>query len=137
MRLDDLEQAMLAGAHGPALRAALEQQVKVGEFFGAGDFVPVTQAYLMADTESLGESGVAWLESIADGKARVRVPTITDPRGTDFAKAGVLRQPAWAVALERSAVEAFTRLGVLMSDTWLNYRLVAAPARVQAVAFGE
>jgi predicted aconitase len=137
MRLDDLEQAMLAGAHGPALRAALEHQVKVGEFFGAADFVPVTQAHLMADTESLGESGVAWLESIADGQARVRVPTITDPRGTDFAKAGVLRQPAWAVALERRAVEAFRRLGVLMTDTCINYQTIQAPAPGEAVAFGD
>jgi len=137
MRLDDLEQAMLAGAHGPALRAALEHQVKVGEFFGAADFVPVTQAHLMADTESLGESGVAWLESIADGKARVRVPTITDPRGTDFAKAGVLRQPTWAVALERRAVEAFRRLGVLMTDTCINYQTIQAPARGEHLAYGD
>ena len=37
----------------------------------------------MADTESLGEAGVAWLESLAAMPAkerRVRIPTITDPR---------------------------------------------------------
>ncbi len=31
-----------------------EHQIKVGDFFGAADFVPVTQAHIMADTESLG-----------------------------------------------------------------------------------
>ena len=44
----------------------------------------------MADTESLGEAGVRWLEGLAattEGQRRVRIPTITDPRGTDFAKA--------------------------------------------------
>ena len=45
---------MLAGEMGAALRAAIEHQIKVGEFFGAADFVPVTQAHIMADTESLG-----------------------------------------------------------------------------------
>ena len=37
---------------------ALRHQIAVGDFFGAADFVPVTQAHIMADTESLGEAGV-------------------------------------------------------------------------------
>jgi predicted aconitase len=140
MKLDDQERAMLAGELGAAAKAAIEHQVKVGEFFGAADFVPVTQAHLMADTESLGEAGVRWLESLgaADGgRVRVRIPTITDPRGTDFGKTNVLRQPAWAVDLERRAVEAFRRLGVLMTDTCINYQTIQAPARGESVAFGD
>ena len=90
MKLNDLERSMLAGELGAATKSALEHQVKVGEFFGAAGFVPVTQAHIMADTESLGEPGIAWLESLGRGDGRVRVPTITDPRGTDFAKTSVL-----------------------------------------------
>jgi hypothetical protein len=30
----------------------------------------------------------------------VRIPTITDPRGTDFAKAGVLKQAPWMLTLD-------------------------------------
>jgi len=56
------EQDMLAGKCGPVARLALQHQIKVGEFFGAEDFVPVTQAHIMADTESLGPAGVEWLE---------------------------------------------------------------------------
>jgi predicted aconitase len=140
MKLDDLERAMLAGELGAAARAAIEHQIKVGDFFGAADFVPVTQAHIMADTESLGEAGVRWVESLAaadGGRARVRVPTITDPRGTDFAKTAVLRQPDWAVDRERRAVDAFRRLGVLMTDTCINYQTIQAPARGESVAFGD
>jgi predicted aconitase len=140
VKLDDTERAMLAGELGAAAKAAIEHQVKVGEFFGAADFVPVTQAHVMADTESLGEAGVRWLERLAameGGRARVRVPTITDPRGTDFAKAGVLRQPAWVAGLERRAIDAFRALGVLMTDTCINYQTIQAPARGEAVAFGD
>ncbi len=138
MRLDDAERAMLAGEFGPAARIALQHQIEVGEFFGAKDFVPVTQAHVMADTESLGEAGVRWLESLAANEgARVRVPTITDPRGTDFARAGVLKHPAWIVGLERRAVDAFRRLGVMMTDTCINYQTIQAPARGEAVAFGD
>jgi hypothetical protein len=137
VKLDDLESKMLDGELGAAVKAAIEHQVKVGEFFGAEDFVPVTQAHIMADTESLGQAGVAWVESLVKDQGRVRVPTITDPRGTDFAKAAVLKHPAWIVELERRAVQAFSKLGVLMTDTCINYQTIQAPARGESVAFGD
>ncbi len=137
MKLNDLERSMLAGELGAAAKSALEHQVKVGEFFGAADFVPVTQAHIMADTESLGEPGIVWLESLVRDKGRVRVPTITDPRGTDFAKTSVLGHSARIVDLERRAIEAFKKLGVLMTDTCINYQTIQAPARGESVAFGD
>ena len=88
MRLSDEERAMLAGEFGEPRRWAIAHQIAVGEFFDAADFVPVSQAHIMADTESLGEAGVRFLEGLAaapEAERRVRVPTITDPRGIDFA----------------------------------------------------
>jgi predicted aconitase len=137
MKLNDLERAMRAGELGEVAQLAIEHQVQVGEFFGAPDFVPVTQAHVMADTESLGEAGVAWLESLARDGGRVRVPTITDPRGTDFAKAGVLGQAPWMLALERRAIAAFEGLGVSLTDTCINYQTIQAPTRGESVAFGD
>jgi len=139
MRLNDEEQDILAGKCGPVARLALQHQVKVGEFFGAEDFVPVTQAHIMADTESLGEAGVQWLEGLADAdaQARVRVPTITDPRGTDFAKASFLGQTTTMLELERRAILAFVRLGVTMTDTCINYQTIQSPTRNEHVAFGD
>ena len=55
MRLTDEEKAMLAGELGEPRRWAIAHQIAVGEFFDAADFVPVSQAHIMADTESLGE----------------------------------------------------------------------------------
>jgi predicted aconitase len=137
VKLNELEKAMLGGELGAAAQAALEHQIKVGEFFNAADFVPVTQAHIMADTESLGEAGVAWLESLAKDAGSVRVPTITDPRGTDFSKLNVLRHPSWIQQLERRTIEAFRKLGVLMTDTCINYQTIQAPARGESVAFGD
>lgn len=119
---------------------ALAHQIAVGDFFGAEDFVPVTQAHIMADTESLGEAGVRWLEGLAAAEQtarRVRVPTITDPRGTDFAKADFLRQTSSMIDLERRAIAAFEKLGVAMTDTCINYQTIAAPTRNEHVAFGD
>src|SRR3954452_195678 len=95
MRVTDEEKAMLAGELGEVWRWAIRHQIAVGEFFDAADFVAVAQAHVMADTESLGEAGVRWLEGLAalpQDERRVRVPTITDPRGLDFASYKRLRQ---------------------------------------------
>src|SRR5436190_12966506 len=140
MTLNDEEQDILAGKAGPVARLALQHQKSVGEFFGAKDFVPVTQAHIMADTESLGEAGVRWLESLAatrEGQRRVRIPTITDPRGTDFAKAASLGQTSAMLDLERRAISALVTLGVVMTDTCINYQTVQAPTPNEHVAFGD
>ena len=140
MRLSDHEQAMLAGEMGPVRQIALQHQVKVGDFFGAADFVPVTQAHVMSDTESLGEAGVAWLERLASHSTperRVCIPTITDPRGTDFSKAALLKQALWMLDLEQRAIDALVKLGVMMTDTCINYQTVLAATRAEHVAFGD
>lgn len=137
MKLTDMEAAMLAGEAGPAVKTAIEHQIKVGDFFGAADFVPVTQAHVMADTESLGQAGVMWLERLADAGGRVCIPTITDPRGTDFSKASFLGHQEWMLELERRAIEAFVRLGVSMTDTCINYQTILAATRGEHVAFGD
>src|SRR6266851_8789130 len=140
MKLTDEEIDILAGKAGPVPQQALRHQIKVGEFFGAEDMVPVTQAHLMADTESLGEAGVRWLEGLAattDGQLRVRIPTITDPRGTDFANADWLGQTAAMLGLERRAISAFEALGVAMTNTCINYQTIQAPTRNEHVAFGD
>lgn len=48
MRLTDLEQSMLDGKQGGAVREALAFQLEVGRFFGAERFVPITNAHLWA-----------------------------------------------------------------------------------------
>jgi len=65
MRLTEDERAMLAGAAGEPRRWAIQHQIAVGEFFDAADLVPVSQAHIMADTESLGKAGIRFLESSA------------------------------------------------------------------------
>jgi predicted aconitase len=140
MRLTDEEEAMRAGKSGPAVQWAVEHQIRVGRYFGARDFVPVTQAHIMADTESLGAAGVEWLERMAalpPEQRRVRIPTITDPRGTDFAAAHRLKQEPWMLALERRAIAAFEALGLLMTDTCINYQTIMPPVRGEHVAYGD
>jgi len=140
MRLTDEEKAMQGGNLGQALKWAIEHQVRVGRYLGAHDFVPVSQAHIMADTESLGVAGVEWLERMAGlppAQRRVRIPTITDPRGTDFAAAQRLKHEPWMLDLERRATAAFEALGILMTNTCINYQTIMPPVRGEHVAYGD
>ena len=140
MRLTDEERAMLAGELGEPRRWAIAHQIEVGAFFDAADFVAVSHAHIMADTESLGEAGVRFLEGLAAAPQpdrRVRVPAITDPRGIDFAIYRRLGQNAAMVALERRAIAALSACGVLMTDTCINYQTIMAPLRGEHVAYGD
>ncbi|HKU06839.1 MAG TPA: aconitase X catalytic domain-containing protein [Bradyrhizobium sp.] len=140
MRLNEEEKAMLAGEFGPLRQWAIDHQIKVGQYLKAPDLVPVMQAHIMADTESLGEAGVEWLEGwnrLPEKERFVRIPTITDPRGTDFGAATRLKQQPWMVDLERRAIDAFRALGVLMTDTCINYQTIMPPVRGEHAAYGD
>jgi predicted aconitase len=140
MRLTDEERAMLVGELGEPRRWAIAHQIEVGAFFDAADFVAVSQAHIMADTESLGEAGMRFLDGLAgapEAARRVRVPAITDPRGIDFAIYRRLGQNAAMAALERRAIAALSACGVLMTDTCINYQTIMAPVRGEHVAYGD
>lgn len=140
MKLNDHEQAMLAGNMGPARQRAMAQQIEIGRFFDAEDMVEVAQAHIMADTESLGEAGVRFLEDLADmplDQCKVCIPTITDPRGADFnAYQRINHNPVY-VELERRADQAFRALGILMTDTCINYQTMMPPVLGEHLAMGD
>ena len=77
MKLNQHEQSMLDGEQDAARKWAMDHMLQVGRFFDAEDMVEVSQAHIMADTESLGEAGVQFLESFAalpESERRVRIP---------------------------------------------------------------
>jgi predicted aconitase len=140
MRLTDEERAMLAGEAGPVRQWAIRHQIAVGDFFDAAEFVAVGQAHVMADTESLGEAGVGWLEGLAaarEAQRRVAIPTITDPRGLDFASYKRLKQTDAMADIEARTIRAFEALGVLMTNTCINYQTILPPVRGEHLALGD
>lgn len=140
MRLDPEQEAMRAGELGPARQWAIRHQMQVGAFFDAPDLVPVGQAHIMADTEATGPAGVSFVEHLASlprEHRRVRIPTITDPRGVDFSAYQRLKQTEGMADLERRLIEAFEALGVMMTNTCINYQTILPPVRGEHLAFGD
>jgi predicted aconitase len=137
MKLSDEEQAMLASEMGPAKRWAVDHQLKVGRFFDAQDLVAVSQAHMMIDPESVGEPGVAFLEQLVANRARVTIPMITDPRGVDLAHYHPLGQTEAMANLERRTIAALSAMGILMTDTCINYQTIMPPVFGEHVAYGD
>jgi predicted aconitase len=65
------------------------------------------------------------------------VPTITDPRGLDLATYKKLRQTEAMAELEVRAAKAFEALGVLMTNTCINYQTVLPAVRGEHLAMGD
>jgi predicted aconitase len=140
MKLTDYEESIGAGDMGEPRRLALEHQIKIGQFFDAEDLVEISQVHLMADTESLGVAGVEFLEKVAGypkDERRTIVPTVTDPRGTDFNAYKRMKQQDDWIDLERRAIDAFQSLDVMMTDTCINYQVIIPPVQGEHVAFGD
>lgn len=140
MKLSPEEEAMLHGECGEARRWALDHQLQVGRMFDADDMVEVSQAHMMADPESLGEAGVALIEHLAtlpEADRRVAIPMITDPRGVDLNYYDPLGQTEEMAQLERRFIAATSRLGIILTDTCINYQTIMPPVRGDHVAYGD
>jgi predicted aconitase len=137
MYLNDEEKSMLNGDLGRAKKWAIEHQIKVGNFFSAENFVSVSQAHMMVDPESIGEAGVIFLEDLVKMGAGVSVPTITDPRGVDLNYYKPLGQTEEMANIDRRTIEACTSMGILMTNTCVNYQTIMPPVFGDHVAYGD
>ena len=140
MRLNEMEQAMLAGELGEARQYAMQQILRVGKFFDAEDCVEVSQVHLMADPEAVGEQGINFLEELAqlpEHERAVRVPTVTDPRGVDFNAYKRLGQSEFHRDLENRLSSAFEMFGIMMTNTCINYQTIMPPVLGEHIAFGD
>ncbi len=131
---------MLNGEMGEPRRWSMEHMLQVGQFFDADDFVEVSQAHIMADTESLGEAGIEFLERLANfpvDQRSVKIPMITDPRGIDFCHYKRLKQTDLMASLEQRTIRAFESMGIVMTNTCINYQTIMPPVRGEHLAFGD
>lgn len=137
IRLTDRERRIRAGELGEPARIAIEQQIAVGEFFGAERLVPVANVHMMGDTEVMGEGGLGFIQALVDQGARFTVPVTTNARCVDFERAAAVRQRPELVASERRLVANLRALGAMLVDTCVNYQTVYQPQRGEHLAWGD
>jgi predicted aconitase len=137
VRLSEAENELLGGARGDIVAEALRGQIEVGDFLGAERFVPVGNVHMMGDIEVMGEGGLEYLRRVATSGARCAVNTTTNARCFDFEHAERLGQDPENVARERDLISCLRKIGVMTTDTCINYQAVYQPHLGEHIAWGD
>ena len=137
MTLNDLEIAMLRGDHGVVVKESIEFQIEVGSFFGAKEFVPITNAHVMGDIEVMGDGGLGILEKMSNSEVKCRVPTSSNARCMHFGDFDNLRADEVEVQKERKIIGYLKDMNIAPTDTCINYQTVYQPKLGEHVAWGD
>jgi predicted aconitase len=111
--------------------------MELGKFCGARRFVPVTNVHMMGDIEVMGDAGLRYLKDEVALGARCAVGTTTNARCIDFAHSARMGQDATEVAKERELIGCLRSMGVITTDTCINYQTVYQPHLGEHVAWGD
>ena len=138
MRLNDIEKAMLDGEYGKAAKWAIGYQQQVGDFFDAEEFVEVRLIRIDADRETVGETGIAFLEELADlplSERRPRAFGVADFRGFDTVAFQHLLPGRDLSAQTDTVAEAFKTLGITSSHPYINDHSVTPPGFGEVICY--
>lgn len=137
MQLTREEERMLRGEMGEAVKQALQVQLEVGKFFGAERFVPVSNVHMMGDVEVMGDGGLEFLRRMVELEARCAAHTTTNARCFDFAYVERLNQNLDAAEKEKELISYLRQMGVMTTDTCINYQALYQPHFGEHVAWGD
>lgn len=137
MQLTPEENGMLRGDMGEPVRQALQVQLEVGEFFGAKNFVPVSNVHMMGDIEVMGDGGLEFLRRMVELGAQCVVNTTTNARCFDFNYVEHLNQDPSTAEKEKALIFYLQQMGVITADSCINYQALYQPHLGEGVAWGD
>ncbi len=138
MNLIPLEQEMLDGEYGPAVRKAMEILVALGTIYQAERMVPVTSVQIAGVSyDNLGEAGLQFLADMAEGGGQARVLATLNPAGMDVENWQALRIDADFAANQIRVIDAFARMGVVTTCSCTPYLTGNLPHYGEHVAWAE
>ncbi len=137
MQLTKEEQRMLSGEEGYAVRKSMEILVALGDIYGAESLIKVGSVQVAGVSyHNLGDAGLEFLNELAkDG--RVRVLTTLNPAGMDLENWRALGISEEFAAKQNLVIDAFTRMGILISCTCTPYFIGNLPRYGEHIAWSE
>jgi predicted aconitase len=137
MNLTIQEQLMLDGKEGYAVRKSMEILVALGDIFGAESLIKVGSVQVAGVSyHNLGDAGLEFLNELAkDGK--VRVLTTLNPAGMDLENWKALGISEDFAVKQNQVIDAFERMGILISCTCTPYLIGNLPRYGEHVAWSE
>lgn len=138
MRLEQIQQEMLAGENGPAARKSMEILAALGTIYGAEHMLPVTSVQIAGVSyDNLGEAGLQFLAEMATGGGKARVLTTLNPAGMDVDNGQAMGiSPEFALQQQR-VLDAFAAMGVITTCTCTPYLIGNVPHFGENIAWAE
>jgi len=138
MFLTRVQEQMLEGEHGDAVRKSMELLVALGDVFGAERLTSVESAHISGVSyKNLGDAGTEWLEEQAALGSRCRVRATLNPAGMDMEKWREMNVPPEFAEGQWRVIDAFTKMGVEPTCTCTPYLIGHVPRRGVQVAWSE
>jgi predicted aconitase len=137
VHLTPSEHALLAGETGnDGTRMAMEIVAGAARMLGAGALVEVVSSHIDGCLYH-GDSGVLFCERLAEGGARVAVPSTTNVGALNLLNPDQVRVPPERRQMAFRLMEAHSRMGCRPSWTCAPYQAGARPGLGQQIAWGE
>ncbi|WP_237565298.1 aconitase X [Ornithinimicrobium cavernae] len=139
-RLTDVEQAMLDGAHGPAVAMAMRLVVALARVRGASRLIEVSAAHIDSCLYH-GRAGLDFATRLVELGGTVRIPTTLNVGSLDLLHPAMVlrRTPAeQEVATQgRALMDAYVALGCRPTWTCAPYQVDARPGLGEHIAWAE
>jgi predicted aconitase len=137
MYLTEKEQRMLDGEEGYAVRKSMEILVALGDIYCADLLIKVGSVQVAGVSyHNLGDAGLEFLNELAkDG--RVKVLTTLNPAGMDLENWRQLGISEEFAQKQNMVIDAFTKMGILISCTCTPYLIGNLPRYGEHVAWSE
>ena len=137
MELTKQEQEMLDGKGGFAVRKSMEILTALGNIYGAERLIRVGSVQVAGVSyHNLGDAGLEFLNELAkDG--RVRVLTTLNPAGMDLENWRNLGISEDFASKQNLVIDAFERMGILISCTCTPYLIGNLPRYGEHLAWSE
>ena len=137
MQLTKDEERMFNGEMGYAVRKSMEILTALGDIYGADRLIKVGSVQVAGVSyHNLGDAGLDFLNELArDGK--VKVTTTLNPAGMDLENWQNLGISEDFAAKQNLVIDAFTRMGILISCTCTPYLIGNLPRYGEHIAWSE
>jgi hypothetical protein len=134
MHLTREEERVCKGELGRGVQEAINLLVAIGDAYDAERMVPISRAHAASSGQ---EGDLYFVELLADGGARCKVPTSTNPVYDIPFFHGLFEIPKFEADVARRVMDAYRRVGAILSWSCIPYMAENIPLYGETVAFSE
>jgi predicted aconitase len=134
MHLTKEEERVCRGEFGKGMQEAIKLLIAIGDAYDAEKMIPISRAHAASSGQ---EGDLYFVELLANGGARCKVPTSTNPVYDIEYFDNLFEAPKDEAKVARRVMEAYKRIGAILSWSCIPYMAENIPLYGETVAFSE